>query len=409
VSDGLRSASAEGLQIPDLQRRARKQRWIALAVAIALGVGGWYLYRGQAVAPGEQFRTVPVSRRDVVRLVEATGHLDARSRFEVPAPFPGRLTELLVRAGDKVQRGQALARLDDRAGSFAVRNANASQDAATWKVAEARSNQEAAREELTRVERLVQRGLASTQEHAAAKSALARAEAALEASRAERSMAAGQLASARYSQGQGEISAPIAGVVLAAPENLGSAVTPERALFVIGEPLELMRVDVDVSEADIGEVKVGQTTSFEVQTFPDRRFHARVERVGVEPRREAGVVTYPVRLLAENNDGALRPGMTAAVQIEVARVANVLAVRDGALRFAPPGAPEVPPRTRLFKRVGPAQLEAITVEVGLSDGVYTEVRARGDTRLAERDQVAVGLLRPDAAERLQPGISLGGK
>jgi HlyD family secretion protein len=409
VTDGLPGASVERLQIPDLHRRARTQRFIWAAALLGAAVLGWLVYRGRAQPVGEAYRTVAVTRRDVVRMVEATGHLDARARFEVPAPFAGRLTALLVRAGDRVTQGQPLARLDDRAGVFAVRNAGASQDAANAKMAEARSAQQSASDELSRVERLSARGLASSQELAAARSAVSRAESSLDAAKAERSLASGQLASARFSHGLGEIEAPVTGVVLSAPENLGSAVTPERALFVIGEPLEQMRVDVDVSEADIGEVKVGQKTGFEVQTFPGRTFEARVDRVGVEPRREAGVVTYPVRLLAENPERVLLPGMTAAVHIEVAHVSNVLAVRDGALRFTPAGAAEAPPRSRLFRRVGPAELEAVPVEVGLSDGVYTEVRPRDNVNLSERDQVAVGLLRPDAAERLQPGISLGGK
>jgi HlyD family secretion protein len=414
VTEGLPGTRAERLQIPDVQKRARTQRLVWAVLLLAAALLALSMYRGRAQPAGELFRTVRVERRDVVRVIDATGHLDARARFEVPAPFAGRLTELLVRAGDGVKAGQLLARLDDRAGNFVVRNANASKEAATWHMAEARSAHEAASGEHTRLERLAARGLASTQEVAAAKSALARANAVLEAARAEQSVAAGQLASAKYEQRLGDIVAPIDGVLLVAPEHLGSAVTPERALFVVGEPLELMRVDVDVGEADIGDVRVGQETKFEVQTFPGRKFSARVQRVGVEPRRESGVVTYPVQLIAENTDRSLLPGMTAAVQLEVARASRVLAVREAALRFTPPGFPAAAPRSRLFRRAGPEQLVALSVTPGLSDGTYTEVRpqpsaAQSEAGLSERDEVAVGLLRPESASQAQPGISLGGK
>jgi HlyD family secretion protein len=179
---------------------------------------------------------------------------------------------------------------------------------------------------------------------------------------------------------------------------------------VIGEPLELMRVDVDVSEADIGDVRIDQQATFEVQTFAGRTFRARVERVGVEPRREGGVVTYPVRLIADNADRSLLPGMTAAVRLEVARVVQVLAVREAALRYLPQGFAEAAPRSRLFRRIGPDQLEPIAVTPGLSDGTYTELRSGpSDARVSERDEVAVGVLHPDSASRAQPGLSLGGK
>jgi HlyD family secretion protein len=409
VTEGLPGATAERLQIPDVHRRGRSQRWLFAGVLVAALAGGLFWYRSRTEPVSEVYRTVRVVRRDVQRAVEATGHVDARARFEVPAAFAGRLTEVLVRTGDRVQRGQPLARLDDRAGGFAVRNASASKDAASWHMNEAQGALDSASEDKTRIERLAARGLASTQDVAAAHSALTRAAAALEAARAERSVADSQLASARYTHTLGEIVAPIDGVVLVAPENLGAAVTPEHALFVVAAPLELMRVDVDVGEADIGEVRPDQHASFQVQSFPERTFSARVERVGVEPRRDNGVVTYPVRLLADNPDGALLPGMTASVQLEVARVSNVLAVREAALRFMPPGAAAAPARSRLFRRVGPGQLEPLAVKAGLSDGSYAQVQAAGEPALAEGDEIAVGVLNPEAAARNQPGISLGNK
>jgi HlyD family secretion protein len=203
--------------------------------------------------------------------------------------------------------------------------------------------------------------------------------------------------------------------VLIAPENLGSAVTPERALFVLGDPLERVRVDVDVSEADIGLVQVGQAASFEVLTFPSRTFAARVERLAVEPRRDAGVVSYGVRLLADNPKRVLLPGMSATVKVEVKRVSQVLSVRDAALRFTPPTADELgafAPRSRVWVRSAAGELRAVPVQAGLSDGMYTEITPEAGQSLAQGTEVAVGLLAVAASsggERRQPGISLGGK
>ena len=411
MTEGLPGTRAERLQIPDVHKRTRTQRWFWVALLLAAALLSLSVYRGREQPVAEQFRTVRVERRDVTQVVEAAGHLEARARVELPAPFPGRLAELRVKPGDPVHAGDLIARLDSRAGSFVVQNASASREAAGWHLTEAKSAYDAAGVERTRVERLAARGLASSQELEASKSAVARAKALLEAARAEQSMAAGQLASARYQQQRADIVAPIDGVVLVAPENLGSAVSPERTLFVIGEPLEQMRVDVDVSEADIGEVRVDQSATFEVQSFPGRRFEGRVQRVGVEPTRDGGVITYPVQLMADNADRALLPGMSASVRIEVAHVRGVLAVRDAALRYTPPGYEPASARTRLFRRVGPDQLAEIPVATGLSDGTYTEVQnATGSQApLAERDEVAVGLLHPEAGNRAQPGISLGSK
>jgi HlyD family secretion protein len=409
VTQGASGTTAEPLQIPDLHKRVRTQRVVGFGLLLLAAMSVVYLYARKTEDVVEIYRDVKLVRRDVVRVVESSGHLDARSRFEVAAPFAGHLTEILVRPGEVVQRGQPLARLDAREGVFAVRNASASQKAATWHMADAQSALDAANEDRQRVERLQARGLASEQELAVAKSATARATAALEAARAQQGVADAQLASARFTHGLGDISAPITGVILTAPENVGSAVTPERALFVIAPPLDQMRVDVDVAEADIGEVRVGQTATFEVLTFPDRVFNAKVERVAVDPRRDGGVVTYAVRLLADNPEGVLLPGMTATVRLEVARIANVLAVRDAALRFTPPGYEPAPPRTRLFLHVGVGQLRPVSVRAGLSDGMYTAVEAAQDPPLAEGTAIAVGMVSGESLSRSQPGISLGGK
>jgi HlyD family secretion protein len=414
VTQGLPTSSSEPLQVPDLQRRSRTARliWFGALAALAAFVAFFVLRREERVV--DPYRTVPVERRDIVRVVEAGGRVDARARYEVPAPFAGRLTEILVKSGDEVKQGQALARLDARLGAFAVRNASAAQQAAGWHKTEAQSALDATKQELQRVTRLRERGLASEQELGAAQSAAARAKATLEAARAQQDVAGAQLASARFNQGLGEITAPTDGVVLIAPENLGSAVGPERPLFVLGDPLERVRVDVDVSEADIGLLQVGQAASFEVLTFPSRTFSARVERLAVEPRRDAGVVTYGVRLLADNPERALLPGMSATVKIEVKRVSKVLAVRDAALRFRPPNAEELPasaPRSRVFVRSSAGELRVVPVSAGLSDGMYTEVVPDPGADLSEGSQVAVGLQAAaiSGSERGQPGISLGGK
>lgn len=398
--------TGERLVIPKLARRARVRRlvWFFVLVGVVAGVG-YYLLPSSVV--GETYRTAAVTRRTIVRLVEATGHLDVRRRVEVPAPIPGRLVEIVVAARSAVKRGDLLARLDDRAAALAVKGAQATVQAAAGRVAEARAALSAATEERTRVERLVGRGLASQQELSSARAVVQRAEAALQAARAEQTAAAGNVASAQLGRNLGDIVAPADGVVLVAPERLGAAVGPERgALFVIGESLDVMRIDAMVGEADIGEIRPGQSTRFEVQAFPARSFDATVDRIGLEPQREGGLVMYPVTLHAQNPDGSLLPGMTAAVHFEVARHRDVLAVREAALRFAPEDAPAAPARSRIWRRVGRHRLEAVPIRAGISDGAYTEVEPV-DVELNVGDRIAIGLARPELGPARSPGITLG--
>jgi HlyD family secretion protein len=400
------------LRIPELRKRAKVFRWAVIFGGLALAGMGGYVYWLKSRPVGPSYRTAGVVRRSIVRVVEASGRLDTRLRFEVAAPAPGRLASISVRVGDTVKQGTVLARLDDRAAALAVQTASASRTAASWRVAEAKANLQAAQRERAKTEQLVAKGLASEQQVLEAKDREARADAALGAIFAEKGVAETTLATARLAEKFGAIIAPIDGIVLSAPETPGEAVAPEKGpLFVVGKPLDKMRLTVEVNEAEIGEVRAGQHAHFDVQAFTGRQFYARVERVGIDAHASGGVVTYPVELAASNPEGALLPGMSALVRIEVARVADALAVREAALRFEPEGASDAPSRSRVFELKRGARLVAVNVEPGLSDGIFTEVRPVAGQTLRAGAQVAVGMGQPAVTSSAngQPGVSLSGK
>jgi HlyD family secretion protein len=398
------------LHIPELGKRARRMRWLIISlVVIAIG-GGLAAYFLRTSPLGETYRSLPVTRQNVVRVVEATGHLDASARVQVSAKVAGHLAEINVAPGDSVRRGQLMARLDARASEIGVRSAGSTLQASVWRVAEAKTAQDSATTELVRVQRLASRGLASAADVENAQALASRAESQLKAAGAEKSVAQDNVAAARFGQNLGDIVAPIDGIVLVGPENAGAPVAPERGpLFVVATPLAKMRIDADVSEADIGDLQVGQSATFEVQAFAGRTWNARVERIGLEPKRDGAVVTYPVLLSADNPDGKLLPGMTAAVRIEVARATDVLTVREAALRFTPEDSPEAHPRSRVWLHRGVSQLTAVSVKPGLSDGAYTEIVPVKPGDLNPGDRVAVGLLGAQGDSRAQPGVSLGAK
>jgi HlyD family secretion protein len=98
-----------------------------------------------------------------------------------------------------------------------------------------------------------------------------------------------------------------------------------------------MQVEVDVSEADVGQIRTGQDVFFTVDAFPERNFKATLREVRNVATDIQNVVTYKIIADVENDALILRPGMTANVTIVVARVDDVLKVPNGALRFKPPG------------------------------------------------------------------------
>jgi HlyD family secretion protein len=402
------SALNEQLQIPENVGRSRLP-WILLGsavVALLIAVGVYY---GRPKPIAELYLVQPVVRRDIVQRIEAAGRVDVRRRVEIPAPMEGRLVSVHVRTGDRVEAGQLLAVLDERAAKLAVRSAEASVGAAASNVREAQAALSAAERGLERSKRLNERGLASSNDVQTAENQLVAARAAVEAARAAQRVAGQGVASAQLSEQLGQITASEPGVVLRAPERLGAAVSPAAGpLFVIGDPLELMRVDAKVGETDIALIKVGLAAEVSVAAIEGRSFRAKVEHLGVEPEVELGAVLYPVTLLVDNPDRVLLPGMTARVLMDVAALKQALAVHEAALRFVPEDADPAPLRTRVFRRVAPSQIEPVAVRPGISDGLYTAVEPLNGAQLKEGDALAIGFVRPEQGTR-GPRVTLGEK
>jgi HlyD family secretion protein len=395
------------LEIPELAKKARVRKLLGLVlVLLAAGVATAYYNRPKPVV--EVYRTDRAARRSIVQLVETTGTVDVRSRVEVPAPIAGRLTTIAVEPRAEVKQGQLLATLDERAGALAVHGAQAAVEAAAGRMAQAQAALDAAKRDAEHALRLQDKGLVSQQDLLEAKSTLERAKAAFEAARADKKLASENAASAELGKSLMRIVAPVAGVVLHAPDRIGAAVSPEREpLFVISAPLDVMRVEAQVSETEIALVAPGRKAEVLVQALPNRTFSATVERLGIEPKREGGVALYPVTLWVDNPEGLLLPGMSARVRMEVARADGVLAVHEAALRFTPEGANDAPARSRVWRRRGTGnELQEVAVKAGVSDGVYTAVEPLTQGQLAAGDELAIGLLHPEATTK--PNFSLGG-
>jgi HlyD family secretion protein len=162
---------------------------------------------------------------------------------------------------------------------------------------------------------------------------------------AARDVARATLANARATADQAEanlakaaIRSPIDGIVLDRKIERGQTVaasfqTPE--LFVIASDLTKLELTVNIDEADIGEVQVGQGATFTVDAYPARTFSAKVAELRNAAKTISNVVTYEGVLEVSNKDGLLKPGMTATADITVKVVENAMSVPNGALRFSP--------------------------------------------------------------------------
>lgn len=398
-------ATPEKLEIPKMD--SSRNRVLVLLVAFVLvgaAIAVYFFTRGPDANP---YRSAQVSKASIVKEIRVTGSLELTDQVEVPAPINGQLVEVAVRPGDQVERGQLLARLDEVSAEVALMVAQAELQVARANVAEADASVQRASRSLRRTQQLAEKGLASASALEAARSEMSKARAASQAARAERSAAQERASLRGRERDQTEIVSPRAGLVLEVPAHTGMVVGPQTRLFRIGAPLDRMRVDAPIGEADISEISLGLTAKFEVPTHAGRVFEAKVEHISPDPMTEHGAIFYAVKLDVENADHALLPGMTAQVRIKVAQVDDVLAVREATLRFTPEGAPDAPARSRVW-RIRGTELEEILVEAGLSDGAVTEVRPVDADSLRVDDPIAIGHALDGDSGTAAPSLSLRG-
>jgi HlyD family secretion protein len=402
----------------------RQPLWWALAVlllALAAGIAWW---QGGRRAEAPRYVTEPVARGDLTVTVTANGTLQPTSAVNVGSELSGTVARVLVNINDRVKRGQVLVELDTAKLRDQIARSRATLASSEARVAQAAATVKEARGNLARMQAVQKLSGGKVPSQAE----LENAQATLDRSLADETAARAAVTDARAAASSDEtnlrkasIRSPIDGVVLTRAVDPGNAVAASLqavTLFTIAEDLTRMILKADIDEADVGKVREGLGATFTVSAYPNRRYPAKITRVGYGSTTKENVVTYVAELEVDNGDLSLRPGMTATATITATERRGVLLVPNAALRFAPAAADAAPaaaagglvsrlvprpPRTGAARKAGttPAGArqvwvlrEGVPVEVavmpGVSDGRRTEVESaelrEGDAVIT--DQVA---------------------
>ncbi|WP_170971954.1 efflux RND transporter periplasmic adaptor subunit [Rhodobacter sp. SY28-1] len=321
------------------QRPRRRWLWVLLTLALIGGAGGWAWLSLSQPSGSIRYETAEVTRGEVIVTVTATGSVQPTTQVDVSSELSGALAEVAVDFNDRVEVGQVLARLDETNLNDVILTARAQLQAAEASLKQAEA---AAREAVANLEsqaELDRRGQSTRLKMVASEVARDRAQAAVDGAVAEVALAKARLSEAENELKKATIRSPISGVVLnraAEPGQIVAASLNAPVLFTLAEDLARMELRVDVDEADIGRVGVGNTAEFTVDAFPDRSFPATITTVRYAPETTDGVVTYKAILSVDNSEGLLRPGMTATATISVTVQTDALLVPNAALRYTPP-------------------------------------------------------------------------
>jgi HlyD family secretion protein len=390
-----------------LESRPRRRKGLVIA-----GLSGLIIFAAIMFARSErhidpEYKTVTVERRTIVATVSATGNLKPTDQVDVGSEVSGIVAEVMADTNDRVVKGQTLALIDTSKLEQQAQGNRAALLSAEAKLAQAEATQREADADLARFEkvhRLSDGRVPSKTELDAARATKLRADAAVKVAEAEVAKSKASLLASQIDLVKSEIRSPIDGIVLDRRVEPGQTVAASfqaPVLFTIGQDLRQMDLMVYVSEADVGQVKEGQSASFTVDAWPDSEFEAVVKKVSFGSQTIENVVSYEVELKVANEDLKLRPGMTATAFIQIAERRGVLVVSNAALRFRPPP----PTRTkRGFSLLPKPPISSRSESLGAGAAVYVP-RESGVTRVS----VVAGLSDGQWTEVIAPDLSEGAK
>jgi HlyD family secretion protein len=388
---------------PEKDKWKRRAYWIAPVILFVVVAVIWGVrHRNAAAKAAQHFRTEEARIGDLTVTVIATGQLKPTHTVDVGSQVSGITDSVLVNYNDHVKAGQVLAKINTEKLDAQVLQDKASLQSARAKVNDAKVTVTETEAEYKRMLDTRQRSklqIVSQHDVDTAKAAYDRAVVAVTTAEAAVTQAEANLKIDVANVNFAVIKSPVDGIVLSRSVEPGQTIAASfsvTTLFEIAEDLRKMILQVNIDEADVGKVKVGQRVLFTVDAYPGRQFPGTITIIRYSSTTTNNVVTYLAEISVNNDELLLRPGMTATATITVQSVPHALLVSNHALRFLPstsdkdsssssflPGPPSTNqnantessaalnnPRVWVVRDGRPSP---IVVTVGASDGKQTEV------------------------------------
>lgn len=317
------------------KNKAKKSNFkLVVSVLLLLAAGGlaWYFFSGGKVE--QRLPTAKVQRGDLQERVTATGTLNPKNYVDVGAQISGQLLHLHVEIGSDVEAGQLLAEIDAR-----VLEANVAASRAQLRAQAAQLRDRKAQLKLAGLH--YQRQKMLRKDEAVTEEAVQQAEASFLSSQAQVDQLEAQIEQNQSSLEANEanlefarILAPISGTVVSIKARQGQTLNANQQAPIILQVADLtqMRVETQVSEADISRLRVGMPAYFTTLGSQGQRWQGELLRIEPTPVVENNVVLYNAPFDVENLQGKLLPQMTAQVFFIVAEAKNALLVPTAAMQ-----------------------------------------------------------------------------
>ncbi len=390
--------------------------WLAILGVLVIGVSVYVGIR-KSRAGIVTVQTGRVARQDLTSVVTASGEIKPRNYINIGANAMGRITEILVKEGDRVRKGQLLAKLesvqaesevqaqkamlssseaDAAASEAAVRSADENLRTAQASIDRAKAELERASLNFKRAEKLYNEKLIARQdfdqrkaEYESMDAAVREAEARLAQAKAQRGQTTSQLTATQRRVGQARATvrrvtdvlekhlavSPLDGVVTNLPVRVGETVVPgiqnsSASLIMTIADMSLITAEVKVDETDIVNVKLDQVSDITIDAIPGKTFKGHVIEMGnTAILRSTGLAAsqsaissqeakdFKVVIALDSPPAEIRPGLSCTSKITTATRQGALTVPIQALTIRQKGDLEPPPKkgVQAAAKVDPAK------------------------------------------------------
>lgn len=363
----------------------KKRYIITLAAVLAIGAYGIIQINANKVV----YQTQQLKKCTITDVVEASGTINPVNTVSVGSTVSGLMKAIYVDYNSEVKQGQLLAQIDPANFQASVDQNRAQINNAEANLAKLNAEMVMAQKTYNRYKNLYAKNFIARSELDQAESDYLAKKASIGAQRASIAQARASYNTAMTNLGYTKIIAPVDGTIISRDIDVGQPVAasfqaPE--LFTIAQDLTKMQIEVNVSEADIGEVDEGQEVEYTLDGYPDSTFHGKVTQVRLDSTTTSNVVTYTVIVSVSNEDLKLKPGMTANVSIITKRSEDVMCAPSIALKYTPETSGQK------YKNQGIWILEKgkplrIDIKEGASDDTNVEIISQ---RLKLGDNVIIG-------------------
>jgi RND family efflux transporter MFP subunit len=300
--------------------RASRRRYYWIGALVLLIVLAVVLYASGVIVPAT---TVQVSRvtqtypSQAFTLLNSSGYVVAQRKSAVAAKATGRLVWLGVEEGNKVKAGEVIAKLESQDVTATRDQARASLNAARFNLEQAKAEFMDATLGVDRAKTLIGKGFIAQADYDTARTRYNKDRAAVEAGEATVKASEAALKGADVAVEYTLIRAPFNAVVLTKNADVGDIVTPlgaaanAKASVVTIADMDSLKVEADVSEANLGQVKVGQPCEIELDALPGSRFMGKVHMI--VPTADRSKATVLVKVGFVDKDPRILPEMSAKV------------------------------------------------------------------------------------------------